>query len=533
MKKRTFLFLLLALSISTAQAIRYKTAKEINTLLKEVNSKNSDITKLHSLGRSSGGEEIIILEIGIETEHKQKDPNFNGVYSDNPGIFIMGNTTGAYAIGSNTSVELINNIIEEKAYLDRNWFIMPTLNHDALNKINNSPLNKIVHSDTSTNEDNDLEVDEDDCEDIDGDGIISTMLVEDMDGEFYINSSGIVAKYSTSMGDVVRYSKYSEGIDNDKDGLYNEDPIGGVETDRNFPHEYRYFDKRSGSWPGSEQAAFEVMKFITTRRDIAMVITFGESNWCRTEPDVSKKPKPAFKLTGGAINHLPKDLVSIKAINKLYNEKIGESNYTTPQEEQDGSFALWSYFQGGVHAYTISLSDIESENKKDRNTAIKLAQKEVVYTDWKEFDHPTLGKVKLGGLKPNIWGAPSTINSEMVEKKLQFITDDLTQQLPRLKIAKYDVTENGGGVYTVKVWIKNNKLLPSPSYMSVKNRVVQPIIVTLEGATTIDKRSSIAIDQVEGHSAKEITFNILKDSNNITISLDSRTGGRDKISIKL
>jgi hypothetical protein len=74
------------------------------------------------------------------------------------------------------------------------------------------------------------------------------------------------------------YKIYTEGLDNDGDGEYNEDPPGGVELNRNFPHDFEYFIKATGRWPVSEQESKALVKFLVSKPNIAMVLNFSSEN---------------------------------------------------------------------------------------------------------------------------------------------------------------------------------------------------------------------------------------------------------------
>ncbi|MHA2002745.1 MAG: M14 family zinc carboxypeptidase [Candidatus Thorarchaeota archaeon] len=98
-------------------------------------------------------------------------------------------------------------------------YIIPTINPDTLNHVLNGNhwLRKNLHP---FNDDGDDETDEDSWEDVNGDGAIA----------------GYDVFTKTGPGGSLEYQyTYYEGIDNDGDGLVNEDPIGYVDLNRNYP----------------------------------------------------------------------------------------------------------------------------------------------------------------------------------------------------------------------------------------------------------------------------------------------------------
>jgi len=83
-------------------------------------------------------------------------------------------------------------------------------------------------------DDNDLAIDEDPPDDADGDGQILEMLIEDPRGAW---ARGADTRFlvPAKSGDRVRYTRAKEGRDDDDDGRFNEDPVGGVVLDLAFP----------------------------------------------------------------------------------------------------------------------------------------------------------------------------------------------------------------------------------------------------------------------------------------------------------
>ena len=104
-------------------------------------------------------------------------------------------------------------------YLDTiEIYIIPALNPDSLNLVvdgGNHWLRRNMHP---YNADGDDETDEDSWEDVDGDGYISSFELYEKPADFM---------YPVEM--------WYEGIDNDGDGLINEDYVGLVDLNRNYP----------------------------------------------------------------------------------------------------------------------------------------------------------------------------------------------------------------------------------------------------------------------------------------------------------
>ena len=128
--------------------------------------------------------------------------------------------------------------------------------------------------------DNDGRVDEDGPEDLNKDGVISMMRVKDPLGPYMINPDDprLMRRADAQKGERGGYAIYWEGTDDDGDGFYNEDPAGGIDINRNFQHQYPYFQPDAGPHMASEAETRGVLDYVLGRRNIAAVLTFGESD---------------------------------------------------------------------------------------------------------------------------------------------------------------------------------------------------------------------------------------------------------------
>ncbi|MCX6611758.1 MAG: hypothetical protein NTW74_13010 [Acidobacteria bacterium] len=79
-------------------------------------------------------------------------------------------------------------------------------------------------------------------------------------------------------GEKGKFKLMAEGIDDDKDGLYNEDPAGGYRPDRNFAHAWNEADPESGPWPSAQPESRAIMDFLVKHRNVAMAVVFGPAN---------------------------------------------------------------------------------------------------------------------------------------------------------------------------------------------------------------------------------------------------------------
>ena len=269
-----------------------------------------------------------------------------------------------------------------------------------------------------------------DCtDDLDGDGFITQMRVKDPTGEWMSVSEEprLLKKADASKGEKGTYKLYPEGIDNDRDGQYNEDGPGGVNIGITFPHLFKYFERERGLWPGSERETYALFKFFDEHREVGLTFVFGETNFCLVPPRGGRKGEsdlnqikipesiavsinadPAKTYTmaevmdmmrplvpsgvelteamvgsflglGEMVNPLDEDLKFYKEFSEKYKEFLKtnklDAKRLDPAQDKDGSFELWSYYQLGVPSFSLDFwtaPEVKKEKAGDEITPEKL-----------------------------------------------------------------------------------------------------------------------------------------------------------------
>jgi hypothetical protein len=103
------------------------------------------------------------------------------------------------------------------------------------------------------------------------------------------------------------------------------------------------------------------------------------------------------------------------------------------------------------------------------------------FAEWKEVDHPTYGKVEVGGVKKN-WGRqpPSFMLEEECHRNMAF-TLWHADQMPQVAIDDVTVRELDGGLLEVTATLMNRKLTPTRSAFNVEHKVTAPDVASLTG----------------------------------------------------
>jgi hypothetical protein len=250
---------------------------------------SSSSAKLTSLGTTLGGREIWVVEIG--------NPGGKPL-AQRPGVLVVGNLEGDQLVGSSHALETVRYLLSNatspavKSVLDANVvYLFPRLNPDGA-----EVAFATIKSDRRGNarpydDDNDGRADEDGPEDLNGDGLITVMRVKDPAGAYLIDPADprTLKKADVTKGEAGTHKLYWEGVDSDGDGFINEDGPGGVDLNRNFQHDYPYFDADAGPHMVSERESRALMDFVLAHRNIAAILTFGQSDNLVSPPDAAGK----------------------------------------------------------------------------------------------------------------------------------------------------------------------------------------------------------------------------------------------------
>ena len=243
--------------------------------------------RMTSLGTTIGGRDIWVVEIA--------NPGGTPV-AERPGVLVVGNLEGDHLVGSSHALESVRYLLTNatnpavRQVLDAQVvYVFPRLNPDGAELSFASVKSGRKGNMRPYDDDNDGRVDEDGPEDLNGDGVITVMRLKDPSGEYMIDPSDarVMKKADATKGEVGGYKLYWEGIDSDGDGFLNEDGPGGVDLNRNFQHDYPYFDADAGPHMVSEKESRALMDFMIAHRNIGAILTYGHSDNLVIPPDAT------------------------------------------------------------------------------------------------------------------------------------------------------------------------------------------------------------------------------------------------------
>ena len=262
MKKLYFLnllFLLLPFICVAQTQVDYSNNAILARRVKTLADKYPQLVKSRALTQTSGGKTIWMLTIG------------SGKTETKPAMAVVGGVDGKHLLGVELAIGFAEKLLSASAtdsiknLLDKqSFYIFPNMSPDATEQYFASVKSERSGNATPTDDDRDGKMNEDDVDDLDGNGKITWMRVKSPIGKYKLNTddprSLILA--DPSKGEAGNYLLFSEGMDNDKDGTFNEDGNGGVSFNRNSSYNYKPFGAGTGDYAVSEKENRPLFDFL-------------------------------------------------------------------------------------------------------------------------------------------------------------------------------------------------------------------------------------------------------------------------------
>ena len=487
-------------SVGTGQMSfdRYHSYPEIVTYLQSVTRAYDELTTLIEIGRSRANRPIYAVEIN--------NPR-TGPAAEKPGFYIDGNIHGGEVLGGEAALYLIDRLLGDRErdeavrtlVDDRAFFIVPIVNPDGRVLSVSTPENHRWNI-RPMDEDGDGRRDEDPPEDLDGDGRLLRMRWPDPDGSWAVSTleSRLMVRRRPGMEGPF-YRVETEGIDNDGDGRFSEDRVGGVDLNRNFPSNWSPSQFASGPYPLSEPETHALVDYITSRPTIAAIHTFHTSGGLLLRFPTLADQNWDFPRS---------DLEDYDAIARRGVELTGYDNYAYRKEPivnlmspGHGVFNDWASNVFGVLAMT---TEMWKHPMQRTGTAIFAWNDDVLdgagFIDWQPFSHPQLGMVELGGWdRWSLSSPPEPLIAAELERNARWVIS-FAERLPRVVIVDSRVDAASDG-YRVEV-VAGNSGWMSTTTAHARDilGIARPVEVsmTLENARIVDGDSTQTVGFLAG-----------------------------------
>lgn len=235
--------------------------------LEELARQHPQRMKLEVIGASAAGKKLYAAQVG----------------GPGPAVFVGANIVGWHNAGTQAALNLLERLLagkDDKLLATRAFYIAPALNPDAHDAMFLAPRWRRSHNGAKSDKDRDGLEGEDGPNDLNNDGRITQIRIPDPAGDMLSDPDNprLMIRADALKGQKGAYKVYTEGIDDDRDGQYSEDPPGGYRPDKNFAHGFADNDPESGPWPSSTPEAKAVMDYLLTRRNVALAVVYGPAN---------------------------------------------------------------------------------------------------------------------------------------------------------------------------------------------------------------------------------------------------------------
>jgi hypothetical protein len=499
-----FLFILISITVSAQNDIlyfnaagtpgnpkvqatwnKYYTYAGVTDLCKKLASAYPGLVTLSSAGKSFQGRDIHVLTI---SDKKAGNPD------QKPGFWIDGNIHSIELQGTEMALytawylcemyaenKFINQLLKDKTF-----YIAPTINPDSREYFAFTgvpPRSGLMPWDN----DRDGLFDEDGADDMNGDKNISQMRRKSPDGQYKTDPKDPRRMIRVEPGEKGEYELLGqEGIDNDGDGLVNEDGPGGYDGNRDwgFNWEPNYVQSGANKYPFSQPENQAVRDFIVKHRNITGSQSFHNSGGMLLRgPSIQGGGAESYSRADDAvINEIGKTGEKIIPGYKLLT--IWKDLYTVYGGELDWWHGAMGTFVFSNELWTPYLMFYDTAST-DQYEFDRLLLFEDGFVPWQKIMHPVYGEVEIGGFS-KMFGRlhPGFLIETDAHRNAAFCIYNAYQS-PKLEVTDVKVRKTDGGLNEVTATVTNRRMIPTHSATNLRYKIDPPVYVTLEGGTAV------------------------------------------------
>jgi len=488
-----------------------------------------DKMQFKSLGKTDGGKDIWVITLG------------KGETDKHPAIAIVGGVDGRHLLGVEMAMGLAERMLTQpnvdNMLAKNTFYIFPNVQPDATEQYF-APL-RYERTVNARNTDNDRDgyLNEDPYEDLNNDRMISSMRVESPKGN-YIESPKdprVMVLADPAKGEIGKFLVLSEGIDNDKDELFNEDGEGGVNFNRNFTYDYKNFQPESGEYAVSEKESIAVAEFLYDAFNVHTVLSFSINN------NLTEATK-AYMTANTGIRRDQENETDSKInsyVSSLYTKSVPDMAYMTTLPTEGGEFYTWAYQHYGRYSFVTPAWWPALPDEKDKDITgnpellfLTWAEKNEVndvFIPWTTVKHPDFpnNKVEVGGIKPFVrYNPPYVMVSKLVDVHLDFV-NVLTEAAPKCVIVEVKKEALDKDLFRVTLMIKNNGVMPTINQIGERSYYLKYVTVQLKpasGQNLLQGNSKVTKPVLNGGETAEYTW-LIRGNGKLSIEAGCPTAG--------
>jgi hypothetical protein len=353
---------------------RYLNHDQLTRAVQGLVGSHPNLASVTSFARTDQGRDVWLLTIGNGS---------TGDLEERPALLIVANLEANHLVGSSTALVTAEYLLtrygqddEVTRLLDeRTVYVLPRMNPDGAELYWSMSGYELPYKPHASAPDrggmNNREI----GRDLNGDGFVTMMRQRHPEGEWMVDPDDprLLRRANRARAERGEYRVFLEGIDTTMVDAYV--PLGsdGVNLNRNFPHEYLYFQPHVGPHQVSEPETRALADFMFERTNIAAVLTFSPYDNLRSPTPESRRPPE------GVAPGPPSQPSNLQAGDRPYFQYVSERFVELTGLRGDGapgeagSFAQFAYYQVGVPSFTTPVWAIPDEAAGTRAPAGQAA----------------------------------------------------------------------------------------------------------------------------------------------------------------
>jgi hypothetical protein len=525
-------------------AQHYSNYAEQSNRLQTLAKSYPQLATLQSLAKTNGGKDIWLLTIGT------------GKTDAKPAIAVMGGTEGNHLLGAELALGFAENLLKgsqsdsiRKLLAQTTYYVLPNVSPDAMEQYFAKLRYERTGNATITDEDRDGKTDEDGFDDLDGNGKITWLRVESPVGDYktHPDDPRVLIKADAAKGEKGKYLLLAEGIDNDKDGKFNEDGEGGIAFNKNLTYNHRVFTAGAGDFPVSEKETRAVLDFLYDAFNVYSIVSFGSNNNLST-PITYNPQAAAQRIVAG---YQEPDARANAMVSELYNKITGSKD--APRSMAAGGDVLsWGYYHYGRFSFStpgwwVPKTKPDTTRKEKAFSVddpvanyLRWAGQQGItdtYTDWKPVSHPDFPNqtVEVGGVDPFVLtNPPYKMVPALVQKHSEFLVK-LAAYQPAIDVVNLKTEKLAGGLTRVSFDLINKGQLSTHSKLGERSYFIKKVAVrvnTTDKQQVVGGRKITLLNALEPADAKSFNW-VIKGTGTLVIEAGCPTAGVKRIEVNL
>jgi hypothetical protein len=529
---------------------KYHDYAQVTQLGRDLVKAYPNLVKMESVGKSYEGRDLWVLTISdFDSDKVDNKPGFyidGGIHANEMQGVEVAMYTAWYLAESFQTIKFINTLLKEKVF-----YIVMTISPDGRENFIYKPNNSNTSRSGMRPFDNDGDglVNEDKLDDLDNDGNIVMMRRKSKTGRWKTDPKYPTRMYQVKGDEIGDYEMLGyEGIDNDKDGLVNEDLIGTYDPNRDWGWNWQpnYVQNGALFYPGTLPETRAIKAFVVNHPNIAGAQSYHNYGGMFLRGPGAAEDDVLFA---------PQDIEVYDNIGKLGEKMIPGYNYFVIHKD------LYTVYGGEIDFLSLTRGIFTFSNElmtsyklfNQKNTAGRWDNDEFNefdkyllfgdgYVEWKAFNHPQFGDIEIGGPKKNyIRNHPGFMIQEDAHRNMAFSLYH-AYQTPKLEIVGIKTEKLSGDLVAVTATIMNTRIIPTHSQHDVKNKIERPNYISLAGSAVVAGMTvqnedlnlfteqkfspeTIAVPNIEGMGNVKVRWIVKGNPSGATVNVSSAKGG--------